>query len=321
MDSVDNLFNPSLAAALKNLDPDDGEQIMEYFKTHALLSREKALLQASVREQKKLLVENAKLKKDIEQLRGQLQEKQKRRTAKALFSQAPPPPIVSPALTTLDKEPASRSGATAAVPANRPPPSAASSEGRDRPGRRRRGERKARPVSGPLSLGAESRVDASRLDLRVGRILSVRRHPLAEAMSVQEVDVGENCPRTVVSKLGGLKDLNQLQGSLGVFLCNVKASKMRGVVSQGRLLCCSASDVSVELLVPPAGSAPGDRITFLNYPGEPDGELSSKQKIWELLHPDLQVDSKGVASYKGCGFEVKGKGLCRAPSLTNCTIR
>ncbi|MEQ2163511.1 hypothetical protein GOODEAATRI_030898, partial [Goodea atripinnis] len=94
-----------------------------------------------------------------------------------------------------------------------------------------------------------------------------------------------------------------LQGSLGVFLCNVKASKMRGVFSQGRLLCCSASDVRVELLVPPSGSVPGDRITFLNYPGEPDRELSSKQKIWELLQPDMQVDTKGVANYKGCGFE------------------
>lgn len=55
--------------------------------------------------------------------------------------------------------------------------------------------------------------------------------------------------------------------------------------------------------------------------GEPDRELPSKQKVWELLQPDLQVDNKGVANYKGCGFEVKGKGLCRAPSLTGCTIR
>lgn len=55
--------------------------------------------------------------------------------------------------------------------------------------------------------------------------------------------------------------------------------------------------------------------------GEPDKELQSKQKIWELLQPDMQVDSRGVAKYKGCRFEVKGKGLCRAPSLTDCIIR
>lgn len=55
--------------------------------------------------------------------------------------------------------------------------------------------------------------------------------------------------------------------------------------------------------------------------GEPDRELQSKERVWELLKPDLQVDCRGVANYKGCAFEVKGKGLCRAPSLVSCTIR
>uniref|UniRef100_UPI0037E8DE1E aminoacyl tRNA synthase complex-interacting multifunctional protein 1 n=1 Tax=Semicossyphus pulcher TaxID=241346 RepID=UPI0037E8DE1E len=319
MENTDNLFNPSLAAALIKLDPEDGEQIMEYFKTHALLTREKALLQASVRDQKKLLVENGKLKKDIEQLRVQLQEKQRRRTAKALLSPAPPPQTLSPALTAPVNQPSSSAGVTAAVPGNPPPPP--SQERRDRQGRRRRGERKGRPTSDSLSLGAEPCIDVSRLDLRVGRILSVRQHPLAENMSVQEVDMGENGPRTVVSKLGVKTQLEELQGSLAVLLCNVKACKLRGVVSQARLLCCSTSDDSSELVTPPVGSNPGDRVTFLNYPGDADKELQSKQRVWELLQPDLQVDSKGVANYKGCGFEVKGKGLCRAPSLTNCIIR
>ncbi|XP_049922418.1 aminoacyl tRNA synthase complex-interacting multifunctional protein 1-like isoform X3 [Epinephelus moara] len=297
MDNADNLFHPSLAAALMKLDPEDGEQIMEYFKTHALLTREKALLQASVRDQKKLLVENAK----------------------ALFSLAPSPPTVNPAPTTPVDQPPSPAGATAAVPSNAPPPS--SHDHRDRHSRRRRGDRKARPSSDSFSLEVEPRVDVSRLDLRVGRILSVRQHPLTDAMSVQEVDVGENAPRTVVSKLGVKTNQVVLQGSLAVLLCNVKSCKLRGVVSQARLLCCSTSDDHTELLTPPTGSTPGDRITFLNYPGDPDRELQSKQRVWELLQPDLQVDSKGVANYMGCGFEVKGKGLCRAPTLTNCAIR
>lgn len=55
--------------------------------------------------------------------------------------------------------------------------------------------------------------------------------------------------------------------------------------------------------------------------GEPDKELPSKQKLWDVLQPHMQVDARGVAAYRGCRFEVKGKGLCRAPSLSNCTIR
>ncbi|KAM6894631.1 aminoacyl tRNA synthase complex-interacting multifunctional protein 1 [Lycodopsis pacificus] len=317
MDNVDDLFNPSLAAALIKLDPEDGEQVVEYFRAQALLMKEKALLQASVRDQRKLLVENGKLKKDIELLRTQLQDKQRRRSAKALLSPAPPPPPVSPAPTTpVANQPA---GATAAVLTN--PSPASSHDRRERQSRRRRGERKARPTSDSLSLGAEPRVDVSRLDLRVGRILSVRRHPLAEAMSVQEVDVGGNAPRTVVSKLGGKTHLEELQGGLAVLLCNVKACKLRGVVSQARLLCCSTPDDCTELLTPPTGSTPGDRVTFLNYPGDPDRELQSTDRVWELLQPDLQVDSRGVANYKGCGFQVKGKGLCRTASLTDAAIR
>ncbi|KAK2863397.1 hypothetical protein Q5P01_002930 [Channa striata] len=321
MDNVENLFNPSLAAALMKLDPEDGEQIMEYFKTHALLTREKALLQASVREQKKLLVENAKLKKDIEQLRIQLQEKQRRRTAKALLSSAVPHPNISPAPSTPVDASASTVGVTAAAPANLPPPCSSCHERRDKQTRRRKGERKARPTSDALSLELDPRVDVSRLDLRIGRILSVRRHPLAESLSILEVDVGETAPRTVVSKLGRKTHLQELQGSLAVLLINVKTCKLKGVVSQARLLCCANSDDSVEVLAPPTGAAPGDRVTFLNYPGDPDRELQAKQRVWETLQPDMQVDCKGVANYKGCGFEVKGKGLCRAPTLTNCIIR
>lgn len=41
----------------------------------------------------------------------------------------------------------------------------------------------------------------SRLDLRVGRILRVRRHPMSTMQSVQEVDVGESAPRSIVSRL------------------------------------------------------------------------------------------------------------------------
>lgn len=68
----------------------------------------------------------------------------------------------------------------------------------------------ARPTCDLLSLGVEPQVDVSRLDLRVGRILGVRHHPLAEELSVQEVDVGESAARTVVSKLGEKTDLEEV---------------------------------------------------------------------------------------------------------------
>ncbi|XP_072315287.1 aminoacyl tRNA synthase complex-interacting multifunctional protein 1-like [Eucyclogobius newberryi] len=298
MDKADDLISPSFEAVLMKMEPVDGAQIMDYIKTHALLTREKALLQSSVREQKKLLVENGKLKKDIEDLRLQLQDKQKRRLAKALFSPAPPPPQTGPASTDS--------------PANQP-----AQERRD--GQRKRRDRKIQSGTGSELLGATPRMDVSRLDLRVGRVLSAQSH--AQSLSIQEVDVGEPAPRTVVSKLGTNVQLDQLSGAMVVLICNGKARKLRGVVSKARLVCCSQSKDCIELLTPPPGSMPGDRITFLNFPGEADKELPSKERVFERLQPDLCVDAKGVAQYKGCAFEVKGKGLCRAPTLINCSIR
>lgn len=47
----------------------------------------------------------------------------------------------------------------------------------------------------------DAKVDVSRLDLRVGRIVTAKKHPDADSLYVEEVDVGEEAPRTVVSGL------------------------------------------------------------------------------------------------------------------------
>lgn len=47
----------------------------------------------------------------------------------------------------------------------------------------------------------EVKVDVSRLDLRVGCIISAEKHPDADSLYVEQVDVGEAAPRTVVSGL------------------------------------------------------------------------------------------------------------------------
>lgn len=47
----------------------------------------------------------------------------------------------------------------------------------------------------------DAKVDVSRLDLRVGRIVSAQKHPDADSLYVEQVDVGEAAPRTVVSGL------------------------------------------------------------------------------------------------------------------------
>lgn len=52
--------------------------------------------------------------------------------------------------------------------------------------------------SGGGLTAEEPPVDVRRLDFRVGRILSVKKHPDADSLYVEEVDVGEGKARTVV---------------------------------------------------------------------------------------------------------------------------
>ena len=51
-----------------------------------------------------------------------------------------------------------------------------------------------------------------------------------------------------------------------VLLCNLKPAKMRGVVSQAMVMCASSPE-KVEILDPPAGVSPGDRVLCQAFPG------------------------------------------------------
>lgn len=52
-----------------------------------------------------------------------------------------------------------------------------------------------------IFIDGDDTIDIGRLDLRVGRILKAEKHPDADALYVEQIDVGEEKPRTVISGL------------------------------------------------------------------------------------------------------------------------
>ena len=58
----------------------------------------------------------------------------------------------------------------------------------------------------------------------------------------------------------------QMQDRLAVFACNLKPAKMRGILSEGMIMCASTPQ-KVQVVDVPAGAVPGDMITFPDYPG------------------------------------------------------
>ncbi|XP_029949866.1 aminoacyl tRNA synthase complex-interacting multifunctional protein 1a isoform X1 [Salarias fasciatus] len=291
----------------------EADQIIEYLKQQVQLLKEKAIVQASVREEKKLMVENVKLKNDIEELKKQLLEKEKRRGVMDV-----PMPSGEASVQCSSKAAAPKAPAPSASPAA-PVQTAAPKDGaQNKKPEKKAGEKGEKKQAAPSQ--EDAKVDVSRLDLRIGQILSAEKHPDADSLYVEQINVGEASPRTVVSGLVKHIPLDKMQNRMVVLLCNLKPAKMRGVVSQAMVMCASSPD-KVEILDPPSGAAPGDRVTFQGFPGEPDKELNPKKKVWEQVQPDLRTDGQCVATYKGAAFEVAGKGVCKAQTMSNSGIK
>ncbi|XP_073089681.1 tyrosine--tRNA ligase, cytoplasmic isoform X2 [Manis javanica] len=175
---------------------------------------------------------------------------------------------------------------------------------------------KQKPLAkGPVK-NSEPEAIPSRLDIRVGKVISVDKHPEADSLYVEKIDVGEAEPRTVVSGLVQFVPKEELQDRLVVVLCNLKPQKMRGVESQGMLLCASIEGTShkVEPLDPPAGSAPGERVFVKGYEkGQPDEELKPKKKVFEKLQADFKISEECIAQWKQSNFMTKlGRISCKS---------
>ncbi|NXS20019.1 AIMP1 protein, partial [Mystacornis crossleyi] len=89
-------------------------------------------------------------------------------------------------------------------------------------------------------------------------ILNLRRREKATVIL-------QKCCSTAIVVRGYIA-LTSMQNRMAVLLCNLKPAKMRGVVSQAMVMCASSPE-KVEILAPPPGAVPGDRITFEGFPG------------------------------------------------------
>ncbi|KAK9512619.1 hypothetical protein O3M35_001003 [Rhynocoris fuscipes] len=182
---------------------------------------------------------------------------------------------------------------------------------------------KAYPPPGK-NKSTDDEIGPQKLDIRVGKIVSVSKHPDADALYVEKIDLGESEPRTVVSGLVQYVKEEELLNRNVVVLCNLKPAKMRGIESAGMVLCASIEDGStkkLELLEPSEDSEPGDKVLIENYDkGSPDAVLNPKKKIWEKLQVDLKTSSSCEAEWQGNVLYTQ-KGKIRCKSLKNASIK
>jgi len=172
---------------------------------------------------------------------------------------------------------------------------------------------------GKVGAEPEAPVDIGRLDLRVGHIRSAKKHPDADSLYIEEVDVGEEKPRTVISGLVKFIPEAEMQDRMAVLCCNLKPSKMRGIMSEAMVMCASTPE-KVEILTPPKDSKPGDPVLVEGFTRNPDVQLNPKKKIFEACAPDLSVNSNKEACYKGVRWTVNGK-VVTSQTLTEVIVK
>jgi len=214
-------------------------------------------------------------------------------------------------------------GATAAVPAASaaPAPAPAPAPAADEKPKEKKEKKETPPAAAPPAA-ADGQSDVSKLDIRVGLILSAEKHPEADKLYVEKVDVGEAAPRTVVSGLVDFMPPEALTNRRAVLLCNLKPAKMKGIESQAMVLAASNEEHTlVELLTPPDGCAVGERVRFEGHPGEPLApNVIAKKKVWEAVAPQLCTDEGKVATYAGLPFMTE-HGPCTVATLVKGKIK
>ncbi|CAN6231774.1 unnamed protein product [Urochloa humidicola] len=166
----------------------------------------------------------------------------------------------------------------------------------------------------------DSECNISILNIQVGLIRKAWKHPSADSLLVEEIDLGDGNMRQVVSDLAKYCSPDDLTNRHVVLITNVKPGKLRDVMSAGLVLCASTEDhTAVEPLIPPEGAKIGEHISFAGFDGKPEDVLNPKKKQLDKVTPHLRTDENGIATFKGIPFTTS-VGPCRS-SIRNGNVK
>ncbi|MCD6351959.1 MAG: methionine--tRNA ligase subunit beta, partial [Armatimonadetes bacterium] len=121
------------------------------------------------------------------------------------------------------------------------------------------GKGKAKAEAGAAESGLVSFEEFSRLDLRIGKVVSAEPVKGADKLLKLMVDVGEGEPRQVVAGLAPYFGPEDLVGKSIVLVANLEPATIRGVESRGMLLAAGEKE-PLALLVPDRDCPPGTKV-------------------------------------------------------------
>lgn len=81
--------------------------------------------------------------------------------------------------------------------------------------------------------------DFNKVELKVGEIIACEKHPKADRLLVETIDLGNGDVRQIVSGIAAHYEPSNLIGRKVIVVTNLKPAKLRGVESQGMILCAA----------------------------------------------------------------------------------
>lgn len=150
--------------------------------------------------------------------------------------------------------------------------------------------------------------DVTELNLRVGKVTSIKVHEQNEKLYVANVDLAESNERQIVIGLAANIPADQMKDRLVVVLANIRTTNFRGERSEGMVLgAYDEKTDTAELVDAPEGSVIGERVEVDGFTAIDSDILPNHnpKKKWKFdkYAKDMATDGSKVVTYKGAALK------------------
>ncbi len=102
--------------------------------------------------------------------------------------------------------------------------------------------------------------DFAKVQLKVGKVLECKKVEKADKLLCSQIDVGEETPRTIVSGIAKYYTPEEMVGKQVIVVTNLKPAKLRGIESQGMILCAEDENGELALITPSKSVKTGSEV-------------------------------------------------------------
>ena len=121
-------------------------------------------------------------------------------------------------------------------------------------------EKEEKKVENTVTIEQIGIEDFAKVQLKVGKVLECKKVEKADKLLSSQIDVGEEIPRTVVSGIAKYYTPEEMVGKQVIVVTNLKPAKLRGIESQGMILCAEDENGELALITPSKSVRAGSEV-------------------------------------------------------------